>query len=139
MENKSKPAKFQFKGFRIEKSLINILEPNPEGNFDIKFTPKGEISKSKSTFILKLEIYITNKTKTIEVDVLAIADFYFEDIEDEKKEAYFFLNGPALLFPYIRAYISTLSTLSGIKSIILPTLNLVGLRSGLKKNTIVID
>ena len=47
----------------------------------------------------------------------------------------FFVNAPALLFPYIRAYISTLTNLSGFDPINLPTLNMSGLGEDLKKNT----
>ena len=48
---------------------------------------------------------------------------------------YFYTNAPAILFPYIRAYISTLTNLSGYKPINLPTLNLTSLREDLEKNT----
>ena len=48
---------------------------------------------------------------------------------------YFYTNAPAILFPYIRAYISTLTNLSGYKPINLPTLNLTSLREELEKNT----
>lgn len=139
MENQPKPAKFQFKGFRIEKSVINIISTNTNDNFNIGFHPEGKISIKNSHFELKLGIKIDNLDNTIDIEIVSIADFYFQDIEPDKMEAYLFLNGPALLFPYIRAYISTLTTLSGIKAITLPTMNLTSLRLDLKKNTVYLD
>jgi len=47
---------------------------------------------------------------------------------------FFCINGPAILFPYIRAYLSSLSALSGIPLILLPTINMTGLAETLKSN-----
>ncbi len=44
------------------------------------------------------------------------------------------MNAPAILFPYIRSYISTLSTLSGLSPIVLHTLNLTSLKDELLDN-----
>ena len=41
-------------------------------------------------------------------------------------------NAPAILFPYIRAYISNITALGGIAPIILPTLNLESVGKTLK-------
>ncbi|PIQ16396.1 MAG: protein export chaperone secb, partial [Flavobacteriales bacterium CG18_big_fil_WC_8_21_14_2_50_32_9] len=38
-------------------------------------------------------------------------------------------------FPYIRAYISALTALSGLKTITIPTMNLTGLGEKLKRKT----
>ena len=135
MEQHVKKAKFQFNGYRIEKSFIELKENNPNDTFSIKFDPQGVIYQSESRFQLTLNINIENENKTAIIEVSAVADFIYENIEPDKFDAYLFLNGPALLFPYIRAYISTLTTLSGIKSVTLPTLNLVSLRKQLKDNT----
>ena len=52
---------------------------------------------------------------------------YFEfekNITDDERKVFFNMSAPAILFPYIRAYISALTSLSGINPVILPTLNL---------------
>ena len=139
MESQSKSARFQFKGYRIIKSFIEINEAVNNEDFEIIFEPSGKVFNSSSIFQLYLGVEIKNLTKTINIEIKAVADFYFEQIEDDKLEAYLFVNAPALLFPYLRAYISTLSTLSGLKSVTLPTLNLIGLRSELKKKTEFLD
>ena len=55
----------------------------------------------------------------------------FEDIPD-----YFYSNSVAILFPYMRAFVSTVSLQSNIPPLILPTLNLTKLGETLKKNSI---
>ena len=66
----------------------------------------------------------------------SIANYTFESNAGlDNLSSYFFINAPALLFPYIRAYISTLTNLSGFESINLPTLNMTRLGEDLKKNT----
>ena len=49
------------------------------------------------------------------------------------------LNGPAIVFPYIRSFISSMSSLSGFETITLPTLNLSGYREQLIKDLIDLD
>jgi preprotein translocase subunit SecB len=74
---------------------------------------------------LLLNTSITDKNNALSIAVKAEGYFEFDKgLDEEMKDAFFNTNAPAILFPYIRAYISTLSTLSGIKPIVLPTLNL---------------
>ena len=54
----------------------------------------------------------------------------FEQIPD-----FFYANSIAIIFPYIRAFISTLTLQANFVPIVLPTLNLTPLRQQLKSNT----
>lgn len=79
---------------------------------------------------------IEDKNKAININVQAIGNYLFEkSIELDQIDDFFFINAPALLFPYIRAYISTLTNLSGFEPINLPTLNMTKLGDDLKRNT----
>jgi preprotein translocase subunit SecB len=74
---------------------------------------------------LVLDTSISDKNNALSIAVKAEGYFEFDEgLSEDMKEGFFNANAPAILFPYIRAYISTLSTLSGIKPIVLPTLNL---------------
>ena len=42
----------------------------------------------------------------------------------QKLKTFIGLNAPAILFPYLRAYVSNITALSGMQPIIMPTLNL---------------
>jgi preprotein translocase subunit SecB len=59
--------------------------------------------------------------------------FKFTGDFDEVKN-FLYLNAPAILFPYLRAYISTLTTLSGLDTYTLPTMNLSSLKDELEKS-----
>lgn len=53
MEN----SQFQFRGFKIKKSLIDINN-NDDLDLSIKFNPSGILDKKESTFILNLGVVI---------------------------------------------------------------------------------
>jgi len=128
-----KKSGFQFKGYKIAKSLIEI-KPLAEGELSISFEPKGIKKEEKNEFTLILKTFIFNEDRSINIEVKAIAEYEYKDIGDDNLENLLYTNAPAILFPYIRAYISTLTNLSGVTPINLPTLNLLGLRESLEKN-----
>ena len=53
-----------------------------------------------------------------------------EDIPD-----FFYKNSIAILFPYVRAYISLVTTQANVPGILLPTYNLSNLEEKLRNNT----
>lgn len=72
----------------------------------------------------------------IHIEIEAVANYSFDrHIDVESLDKLFYVNAPALLFPYIRAYISTLTNLSGFEPVNLPTLNMTKLGNDLKRNT----
>jgi preprotein translocase subunit SecB len=82
-------------------------------------------------------VKIEDANKTFKIEIDAIANYIFnKSIGLESLNDFFYINAPALLFPYIRAYISTLTNLSGLKPINLPTINMTRLGQDLKKNTV---
>jgi preprotein translocase subunit SecB len=129
-------AKFQFQGFKISRSLIERLKEEQSNNISLNFSPSGTINKVENKFQLKLGVKIDDEEKTFNIEIEAIADYKFDkSVSKEELGVYFFTNAPALLFPYLRAYISTLTNLSGFKPINLPTLNMSNLGKSLKDNT----
>lgn len=133
-------SKFQFKGFAIKKSFFERKDGEPSTKFDLDFSPKGFVNRKKSHFQLHLGVKITDENKIFIIDIEAVADFFFNsEIESKQLNSFFYVNAPAILFPYIRAYISALTTLSGLKPLTLPTLNLTNLGKELEKNTIDIE
>ncbi len=131
MEN----SKFQFKGFTIVRSLIERKSEKGSQKLTLKFSPRGLINKGQNTFQLQLGVKIEDIDKTFNIEIDAIANYIFEDTECmDNLGIYFYTNAPALLFPYIRAYIATLTNLSGFEPINLPTLNMTQLGAELEKN-----
>ena len=125
--------------FRFDKYIIKHSELDVRGNelngdsLSIHIKPKG--IKSKNRFTLSLDILIQDDKQKFHVNVVVDGYFTFrEDINLEEHGHYFVINAPAILFPYIRGYISMITSLSGIGNILLPTLNLEGLAEELSKN-----
>jgi len=135
--NKSKTSAFQFTGYKIERSLIEIRSTLIGENFNISFEPKGTINKTESIFQLDLAVSIKDKEDAINIEVDIMSLFSFDgQIEKNQLQQLFYQNAPAIIFPYIRAYITTLTALSGIDPVIIPTLNLSGLGKELENNTL---
>ena len=72
--------------------------------------------------------------------VNCVAWFEFQDVERiEDIPDYFYANSIAILFPYVRAFVSTLTLQANVPPMVLPTLNLFPLQKILQENTIVAE
>ena len=60
----------------------------------------------------------------VDIKVSMVAHFEYRSTQKDELDGYIAYNAPAIIFPYVRAYISSLTGLSGISPIILPTLNM---------------
>jgi preprotein translocase subunit SecB len=139
MKNAEKSS-FDFEGFKIIRSLFERKEGELGKNFNIKFQPTGVYHVNENLFQLKLGTSIINDSSLLNIEIEAIANFKIHgENSDKMLNNFFYLNAPAILFPYIRAYVSSLTTLSGISSVNLPTLNLSNLAAELEQNTVRID
>ena len=127
---------FRFVKYSIKKSIIEFNgKVGHERELIAGFTPSGIILQNESKFILSLLTNIADSTGELKISVLAEGVFEFKNDSPEKDlDNFFYVNASAILFPYIRAYIATLTTLSG-ESIVMPTMNLTELGNELMKNT----
>jgi preprotein translocase subunit SecB len=129
-----KKSTFQFVEYFIRKSIfIRRTINNSKKDYSIKITPNGVLNLNNNQFQLSLEIDIIDKQEDTFVNVEIIGLFKFTGDFDEVKN-FLYLNAPAILFPYLRAYISTLTTLSGLDTYTLPTMNLSSLKDELEKS-----
>jgi preprotein translocase subunit SecB len=129
---------FQFLDYVISKSLLLRGTEKSDGEFNINITPSGIIDKDESRFQLTLDLKLTDNTEQTVINIEAIGFFSFEG-DYKAVENFLFLNAPAILYPYLRAYISSLTALSGLDTITIPTMNLSGLKDQLKENTKFLD
>ncbi len=124
---KGKVAKFRFVEYKIINSSIDITKiDDRKSKLSVEINQKGGEIPETNLFKLEIETKITNNLETLTINVVTVGLFEFNP-SLENKDSFFKLNGPAILFPYIRAYISTLTALSGIPPIILPTLNIASM------------
>jgi len=135
--DKVEKSAFQFKGFQIvETHIVKKEGQEVSGNIHLDFNPRGKILKNQNLYNILLGITIHDDDESIKANVEAIGYFEFSDsIDQDTLDNLFYVNAPAILFPYIRAYISTLTNLSGIETVTLPTINLSSIGGVLQKNT----
>ena len=132
--NMQQKSTFQFIEYFIRKSVfIRRSVDNVKKEYSINIKPNGVLNNSNKQFQLGLDIEIIDKEEETLLNVEIIGLFkYTGEFEDVK--SFLILNAPAILFPYLRAYISTLTTLSGLDTYTLPTMNLSSLKDEIFQN-----
>lgn len=129
------PAKISFKGYKCIELIFNASQEYIDGKLpsDVNLNIDKRINKSYSSdndFELNLILEISSKDDNTNIRCSFIG--YFScDIEISKQfleTSFASINAPAILFPFIRAYISTITINAGLNPIILPTINFAGLQ-----------
>ena len=119
-----KKAKFRLLDFKVEHSHFDIDTNNiKEGDTDysIEVGRQNGINEEKRLGLI-VRIKDVNNAVNISVEIAGFFEFD-SDLDDQTKNNFFMINAPAILFPHVRAYVSALTALSGLKPIILPTIN----------------
>jgi len=132
----NKPAAFQLEDYFINKVRLNFETKNAQ-KIDVNLIPKGTFDSKNSKYNLTLELSLTDteNSKNELVYINCIGTFIFEDLSKGIPD-FFYVNSIAILFPYLRAFLSTITTQSGIEPLVLPTYNLSALETPLRNNTI---
>ena len=116
--------KFMFEKKNVESDNFEIL-------------PKAVISRKNNQFHINVDVEITNLNNSLVLKMVCVGIFKYNTDDENLLLSFMSLNGPAIVFPYIRSFISSMSSLSGFETITLPTLNLSGYREQLIKDLIV--
>lgn len=129
-------ASFYLDNYIFEKINIDFSKKTTN-DIDISFDPKGIFNQKKSEF--KLIIIFSSKSgKSLQnfVEIECHSTFKFEEnTRFSDIPTYFYRNSIAIIFPYIRAFIGSVTLQANIPPIVLPTLNLSSLEVPLKENT----
>lgn len=136
----NKEVAFRLVNYKFTKATL-IFDIPKDAEFVIDFKPSGKLKEIEGTYDLSFDTIVKcEKTDTIIVEVSCIAQFSFMDrIKFEEIPDFFYPNSLAILFPYIRAFVSTLSLQANSSPMILPTVNLMGLTEKLRDNTSVVE
>ncbi|QUB72128.1 protein-export chaperone SecB [Prevotella multiformis] len=136
----NKEVAFRLVNYKFTKATLNFDIPK-DAEFVIDFKPSGKLKEIEGTYDLSFDTIVKcEETDTIIVEVSCIAQFSFMDrIKFEEIPDFFYPNSLAILFPYIRAFVSTLSLQANSSPMILPTVNLMGLTEELRDNTSVVE
>lgn len=117
-----------FNEFKVTSLTLTLSGPNKidELNVFLEFDPVfySEPEKSKE-FSLNFHIKVYNDDNSFLVDLTALTFFKVNHPIDEdfKKSDWVIVNAPAIAFPFLRAYLSTITLNSGIRPVVLPAFN----------------
>jgi preprotein translocase subunit SecB len=135
----SQKAAFQLEKYLFNKVSID-LENKSSQDMRVEFNPSGIYNQSQSLYELKFAFKAFFEEKGPEnpyVMIECIGYFKFEDVQSvEQIPSFFYRNAIAILFPYLRAFVSTVSLQANVAPVVLPTLNLSDLEQPLKENTV---
>lgn len=134
-------ATFSFKKYSVDNFSFDS-ESIVDENISIKIDPTGKFISKERSFLLKFEFYAFGKDLGIDKSFVTCtmnAEFVFsENIKTvEDIPSYFYANSIAIVFPYLRSFISSLTVQANIKPFILPTMNLSSLSVPLKEKIVV--
>lgn len=130
-------ASFSLVNYKFDKVELNLEDLKPNTTFAIDFNPSGVFVKDKRIYVLTFlfkAVDSTNNVETILIRCKALYSFK-EAASIEDIPPFFYNNAIAILFPYVRAFVSTVTLQANIQPLVLPTLNLSDLQEVLKNNS----
>ncbi|OJX50961.1 MAG: hypothetical protein BGO88_07125 [Flavobacterium sp. 38-13] len=129
---------FKFVKYRISDFIYHETKKE-KSEYDISFFPKGEYDESSGLYILNLAFRAHDKENAehLAIQVEGIAEYQFDkNYKLEEIPSHFFLSAVPIFFPYLRAFISTLTLQTNSTPIILGLMNFTKMAEPLKKNTV---
>lgn len=136
MKEINQAAAFFLEYYKVSKFLFTEASSENE-SINVKFRPSGKYNSKEGRYVLLFDFFATYGEKDTElISVSMSAYFKFQHpIELNEIPDYFYRNSIAIVFPYLRAFISTLTSVANSKPLILPVMNLSSLENPLKENT----
>ncbi|MCT3721323.1 protein-export chaperone SecB [Elizabethkingia anophelis] len=134
MENK---AAFSLDKYYFSKVDINF-ENKKNNDLKISFDPSGIYLTNDLLYELKFIFNALSEGQDDPfVSITCNATFKFENVKSfEDIPSYFYRNSIAIIFPYVRSFISTVTLQANIPPVILPIMNLSSLEKPLIEKTI---
>jgi preprotein translocase subunit SecB len=122
------PAKLIFEDYEI--ASVNFVKPRniSEGDFSVELKRKNEIDEpnesGESRITAELRVCLTSTETDFQLIVEVIGNFKVTGpVEEKVLDNYLNVSIPSILYPYIRAFITTLVVQTGMDPIILPPIN----------------
>lgn len=138
-------SKINFEKYLIQKTIFEINDEykstNQQLELDLEINNEIEIDEENSIALIKINCLVFKDSKknnfpfTLEVSIVG---FFEYETKSSIEEIFDLLeiNGSSILFPYLRSYITTITSNAGIPPLIIPTLNIVELLKENKKNNL---
>ncbi|TKC10342.1 hypothetical protein FA048_09125 [Pedobacter polaris] len=115
---------FALNQFHIDEFSIK-RNPVKPGKPIFTFNPSGLIDYDTSGYVLTIDFEVkdANDAFTIKCNCIGYFKFKVEEGKSADLKSFFYLNAPAIIFPYIRSYIASVTALSGLEAVNLPLIN----------------
>lgn len=126
-------ASFSFNSYIIEECELKQTGNTLSKEMQFAIKPQGELVEADRLFILSLQVAVKDKEENFSAKLKIKGRFTYETSDNKTLLDFICANAPAIIFPYIRAYISTLSSLSGVSTIIMPTINMIQVGKALRE------
>lgn len=111
---------------KLKLNSFEIQEEKKENSFDMDFDII--YAKDKDVFSIVFKIEIMNYEEfELSFNYEAIFKTDSEITDDFTKSSFPSVNAPAIAFPFVRAFVSSLTLNSGYKPVILPSINFTSL------------
>jgi preprotein translocase subunit SecB len=130
------PAEFSLDSYRIIKYAAATPE-NEEQPINLNFNAKGEFTNLNSSYTLTFDFAATGSEDNSDIVTATMVAFFSfkESVDVSQVPEYFYSNSLGIVFPFMRAFVSSLTMLAGGRQMILPIVNLSSLGAELKENT----
>lgn len=128
----------KFVNFVVPKFLFEKAEIDESADL-FSINPQAVIIRSSKQIHINFDVDILDAENNFNLKMFCIGIFDYETEDEEIVLNFMSLNGPAIVFPYIRSFVSSYTALSGFDTITLPTLNLANFKEKLRNNFIDLD
>jgi preprotein translocase subunit SecB len=105
-------------------NMVNSEEIEMSLSYNLLFN--NLIAESSHQFAVDFTIHLVNTTKDFQSTIKMLALFETNVLIDDtfKTSTFIQVNAPAIAFPYLRSFVTTITSNAGLKPIVLPAINL---------------
>lgn len=128
-------SEFSFLDYRINKCNFSIAKEDIEVKVHFDVDVKGDINKEKNIFKLFMNLDIHGEDK-LSILLESEATFSYKGDDRQKLCNFMGVNAPAVLYPYLRSYVTMITVNAGLQPLVLPTLNLTEIGRKMAKELI---
>jgi len=134
-------AAFNLVKFSVTSFSYNKSKKTQTKQLKLKFEPSGKYFSKEGRFDLSIDFmgYEEGSKRTPVLKMTCVAEFKFpSNLALEDIQPYFYTNSIAIVFPYLRSFISTLTLQANSGVIMLGLINFTNMAQPLKENTIIV-
>lgn len=128
----------EFKGYSVSNIALERNSDLKEYNFEIRFSKEAVFSEEdKSIFYVIFFIALESKEAEKDCNIVFESRGQFKIVGEPDQsliDIYKNINAPAITYPYVRAFLSTLTANIGIETVVLPPLNFIAMANDDKED-----